>query len=573
MIVRFCFLFQAGYLQVRDPIVVNVTYFFSFVDDPTVSAASLNIQRAATLLFAAAQFRKLVVSGQLPHEKIGKEQTPLDATAYKYMFNACRIPRRDHDGYRIYDPSLCTHAVVARKGHFFSIQCINPTSGNPLQVGDLEEQLRQCIVLADSIPSSRPKLGIMTTNNRDDWADARDSLLRMGGVEMEEALEKLESGALLLNLDDETPVSRQELGELYWTGGLNSGPNRWFDKSIQIMVASNGKAGLCAEHSMMDGMPVINFADFITKMTYSKARSQSMNLPFSDFVVIDIFGKALTQISQPSVVHALESKGKKKHGGKFCPWSEAGLHLSHRFVPSIAWQSFHELITAHSLHAQSFQGYGSSLMKKMGFPPDAYVQTAMQLATYRLFGEQVGTYEATQVRKFLHGRTEVTRGVSTDTEAFIKMMSPRRKFDEDNAGARKAKIRLLRQATKAHAKCTGMAANAQGVDRHLFGLSMMLREGEEAPRLFSDPVYRRSKHWRSSTSQLSHPRFNLWGYGEVVPDGVGLAYSILPQSCVFNITALKSTGFTDKLSDLLEEALLEMRQLVEADQAGPSSRL
>ena len=249
------------------------------------------------------------------------------------------------------------------------------------------------------------------------------------------------------------------------------------------------------------------------------------------------------------------------------------LRLSHPFGTTIAWNAFHNLIKDHILHAQSFQGYGSSLIKKMGFPPDAYVQTAMQLATYRLFGEQVASYEATQVRKFLHGRTEVTRGVSTDSEAFIKMMSPRRKFDEDDADARRAKIRLLHQATKAHAKYTGMAADAQGVDRHLFGLSMMVQEGEEAPRLFSDPVYKRSKHWRSSTSQLSHPRFNLWGYGEVVPDGVGLAYSILPQSCVFNITALKSTGFTDKLSDLLEEALLEMRQLVEADQAGPSSRL
>jgi len=213
------------------------------------------------------------------------------------------------------------------------------------------------------------------------------------------------------------------------------------------------------------------------------------------------------------------------------------------------------------------------LIKKMGFPPDAFVQTAMQLATFRLFGEQVGTYEATQVRKFLHGRTEVTRAVSTDSEAFVKMMSPRRKYDEGNEAARKMKILLLRRATTAHAKNTGLAANAQGVDRHLLGLSMMVREGEEAPSIFSDPVYKRSKHWRSSTSQLSHPRFNLWGYGEVVPDGVGLAYAVLPQSCVFSITALKSTGYTDKLSELLEEALLEMRQLVEADKAAPSSKL
>jgi carnitine O-acetyltransferase len=230
------------------------------------------------------------------------------------------------------------------------------------------------------------------------------------------------------------------------------------------------------------------------------------------------------------------------------------------------------LITDHVLHAQSFQGYGSSFIKKAGFPPDAFVQVAMQLATYRLFGEQVGSYEATQVRSFLHGRTEVTRGVSTDCEAFIKRMGLRPKLDESDPLVHEEKIALLKKAAGSHAKRTGLAAKAQGVDRHLFGLSMMVNEGETAPTLYSDPVFIRSKRWRSSTSQLSHPRFNLWGYGEVVPDGVGLAYSVLPRSCVFNITALRHQGWTGKLSELLEEVLLEMRRLVEVDKV-PSSKL
>jgi carnitine O-acetyltransferase len=238
-----------------------------------------------------------------------------------------------------------------------------------------------------------------------------------------------------------------------------------------------------------------------------------------------------------------------------------------------AWIAFHDLITHHVLHAQSFQGYGSDFIKKMGFAPDAYVQMAMQLATYRLFGEQVGTYEATQVRCFLHGRTEVTRAVSLESEAFIKAMGMRPRLDSDDTTTREEKLQLLRKAANTHAKYTGLAASAQGVDRHFLGLAMMVQEGEKAPMLFSDPVYQRAKRWRASTSQLSHPRFNLWGYGEVVPDGVGLAYSILPRSCVFNITALRSTGWTDKLSELLEESLIEMRDLIEADKMPGKSKL
>lgn len=225
------------------------------------------------------------------------------------------------------------------------------------------------------------------------------------------------------------------------------------------------------------------------------------------------------------------------------------------------------------MHVQSFQGYGSSYIKKSGFPPDGFVQVAMQLATYRLFGEQVASYEATQVRTFLHGRTEVTRGASTDCETFIKRLGLRPKYDEmkDGGAIGKEKLQLLQKAVKTHSRNTSLAAKAQGVDRHLFGLSMMVQPNETAPTLFSNPVFHRSKRWRSSTSQLSHPRFNIWGYGEVVPDGVGLAYAILPNSCVFTITALKTTGWTDKLSELMEESLLEMKRIVEYGSSGTTS--
>ncbi|KAG7346652.1 choline/carnitine o-acyltransferase [Nitzschia inconspicua] len=535
---------QTGYLQVRDPVVVNVSYFFSFVDDPTIRTSSSmpNVQRAATMLFATAEFRKQVVTGKLPPEVIGKKtKTPICATAYKYMFNACRVPRLEQDSYRIYDPSLYTHCIVARKGHFFSMEMVHPETGNPLPVAQLEEQLGECISIADSLSSSRKKLGLLTSQNRDDWALGREELVLAGGIAMRDALERLESGAILLNLDDESPVSRQECGELFWTGGLKSGENRWFDKSIQIMITNNGKAGLIAEHSMMDGMPVINFANYITTVTYSQVKRKSLHQPetYKSIpypVVQDIFAETLASLN-PDMVTKLEAR---------------------------SWASFSKLITDHVLHVQSFQGYGSSFMKKAGFPPDAFAQTAMQLATYRLFGEQVGTYEATQVRTFLHGRTEVTRGVSTESEAFVKRMGFRPLCDESDPAACSEKIDLLRKATNAHAKYTSLAAKAQGVDRHLMGLSLMVKEGERKPDLYSDEVYARSKHWRSSTSNLSHPRFNLWGYGEVVPDGVGLAYAVLPNSCVFNITALKITGYSDKLAELLEEAFLEMRGLIES---------
>ena len=97
------------------------------------------------------------------------------------------------------------------------------------------------------------ELGWLTSSDRDSWADAREEILRVGGMEMQQALEWLESGALLLCLDDDDvePFSKKQCADVFWTGDLASGGNRWFDKSIQLFCTKNGKAGLQGEHSMV----------------------------------------------------------------------------------------------------------------------------------------------------------------------------------------------------------------------------------------------------------------------------------------------------------------------------------
>ena len=250
----------AGYLQVRDPVVVNVSYFFHFSDDTTLpqshTTLSRAIKRGAAILVATAEFRNLVCSGSLPCETIGRKvKTPLCSTAFKYMFNACRIPRKEIDTYKIYDPSQYGHVVVAVKGNFYAVDFLD-NKGMALPLETIEEELQYCVDMAEADAKERSglNLGSLTSHDRESWAEAREELLNAGGEKMKRALERLESGAILLCLDvDETPVSRKQCGNLFWTGGVTSGHNRWFDKSIQIMVASNGKAGLIGEHSMMDG--------------------------------------------------------------------------------------------------------------------------------------------------------------------------------------------------------------------------------------------------------------------------------------------------------------------------------
>eukprot|EP00555_Chaetoceros_dichaeta_P004188 CAMPEP_0198260534 /NCGR_PEP_ID=MMETSP1447-20131203/9492_1 /TAXON_ID=420782 /ORGANISM="Chaetoceros dichaeta, Strain CCMP1751" /LENGTH=700 /DNA_ID=CAMNT_0043948229 /DNA_START=186 /DNA_END=2288 /DNA_ORIENTATION=- len=550
-----------GYLRVRDPLVVNVSYFFHFSDDGTLSSSSLvdavesskslGVKRGAAILVATAEYRKLVCSGSLPHDSIGRREpkTPLCSVAFKYMFNACRIPRRGQDTYKMYDPSQHRHCIVSCRGQFFAVDFVDG-DGNPLPLSIIEDRLQRCVVEAEMIGggevenSGVTNLGWLTSNDRDSWADARAELLRIGGRKMVAALEKLESGAMMLCLDNEEPISREQCANTFWTGGLSSGGNRWFDKSIQVMCTKNGKAGLIGEHSMMDGMPMIGYADYITKRKYADVeKTTSKHLPSSSQThdsVQNIFQDCISDINL----------GDSKID-----------NMIHQ-----AKTAFAKLIGDHSLDVQSFQGYGSNYIKKMGYSPDAYVQMAIQLAIYRLFKEQAGTYEASQMRPFLHGRTETTRTVSPASEVFVKRMGFRAQFDENDAGAREEKLSLLHAATDSHVKYLVGAGKGSGVDRHFFGLSMMVKDGEKAPELLSNPLFIRSKTWRVSTSHLTHPNFDNWGYGEVVENGVGLAYAVKSGSCIFNITAREEHGWTEQLSHLLEEALIEMQLLNDMNQ-------
>lgn len=530
-----------GYLQVRDSVVINVSYYFHFADDKTLnsgnSASTIQIQRGASILYAAGQFRNMVASGALPPETLGRKKTPLCMTAYKYMFHACRIPHLEQDSYRIYDPSVYKHAVVACRGRFYKIPLIDETTGNVLSVSSLESHLQCIMELATGHETTGPGFGYLTGDNRDVWATARTALLEIPG--MEEALEVLESGCVMLNLDTAcdfdsgtSPASRAQCGKQFLYGN-GTATNRWFDKSVQLIVFPNGKAGLLGEHSMMDGMPVVGLANHIVNTSYQHAHKQSQKKSKPQALetysgVSDIFGHiSLT----PQIEKMIETSK-----GNFREWTR----------------------DRHELDVQSFRGYGSDFMKKAGCSPDAYTQMAMQVATSRLFGKQAGTYEATQTRVFRHGRTETTRSVGPSSSAFVKSML------EPNGLTANDKMELLRGACQAHSKYIGNAAKGLGVDRHFLGLSLLAENGEAVPDLYSDPVFVRSKRWRVSTSNLTHPKLENWGYGEVVPDGVGLSYSVHKNHLVFGITALKEHGeWPGKLSQYLEDALVEMKLLVD----------
>ena len=116
--------------------------------------------------------------------------------------------------------------------------------------------------------------------------------------------------------------------------------------------------------------------------------------------------------------------------------------------------------------------------------------------------------------------------------------------------------KLGREAIKAQSAYMANCSEGLGVDRLFLGLKKLLKPGEN-PAIFKDPLFARSCHWNLSTSQVTSEYYDGYGWGEVVPDGYGIAYMVKNDSLQFNIVSQKLNN--RHLDTYLHEALNEMK--------------
>ena len=298
-------------------------------------------------------------------------------------------------------------------------------------------------------------------------------------------LTMIELAAFMLCLDEETPKALEERSRNFWHG---SGSNRWFDKTAVFILCDNGVCGYMGEHSMVDGMQALRMVNFISQMLHEACL---------DIENLDV----RNHLPQP-----------KRYD--FVPGPDIFPQISQ------AVKNFRRTINSHEISVLSYDHYGSGYIKRLTFAPDSWVQMLIQLAYYQFSGTFAPTYEAQSTRVCFRGRTEAIRSLSMESVAFCKAM------DAPNNSAAK-KIRLFRDACRAHFERSVAAAKGAGIDRHLSGLSKMLRPNEDLPDLFRDSFYQSSQHWIVCTSQASGEHLNAYGWAQVVDDGFGIAYMVL----------------------------------------------
>lgn len=513
-----------AYMSYRDLVVPYVLYFIGH-KDLRGPVGKDQLKKAALMAHEVAAFWTLVVEELIPAEEI--KGTPYCMELFKNLFNNLRVPASPLDTTVYYKYTENPYFVVVVANRFYKVHHHTP-EGTPYSVGEIYAQL--LAVEADARgkgPSATP-VGALTSVNRDLWTSAYGELLKSPVNEF--LMLQIHAALFVVCLDLTAAETLAEREAAWWHG---DGQNRFYDKPLQFIVALNGALGFLGEHLRMDATPT-NFLN--VNVCKSMAAAVALDKLSFEFAGVDALAAA---------AGALEIKFEV-------------LPAVRGYIGELIAE-FRATIDLHDRYTWLFVGYGKNFIKQCKVLPDAYVQLLFQLAYYKYTGTLKPTYELAATRKYYKGRTETCRSLSPEAAAFVHTFV-------DPAASAEAKQAAFQTAAAKHVKNIGEALNANGVDRHLFGLKQLYNPDTDGalPDLFADPMYAYSGTWLILSLQIpSDDCYNTWGWLQVNDIGFGLAYLINSDWLNVLVCCKKGNGLSlAHLGYYLTEAALEMREVL-----------
>uniref|UniRef100_A0A8C2B2D1 carnitine O-palmitoyltransferase n=1 Tax=Cyprinus carpio TaxID=7962 RepID=A0A8C2B2D1_CYPCA len=496
------------YLRGRGPIMVNSNYYV--MDFLYAFPTHLQAARAGNVIHAI-----MLYSRNLDRFFALMNSVPLCCVQWERLFNTCRIPGQEMD--TVQHMSDSRHIVVYHRGRYFKVGMFY--DGRLLLPREIEHWMERILADTSEPQPGEETLAALTAGDRVPWACARNAYLRHG--KNKKSLDSVEKASFFVTLDDTEqrydPANPVESLDRYAKSLLHGKCyDRWFDKSINLIVFKNGTIGLNAEHSWADAPVVGHLWEQVLSMDPVK-------------------------LGYTADGHC---KGEPHHnlpGPQRLQWNippECQTMIANSLSVAVA------LADDVDSHIIPFSDFGKGLIKKCKISPDAFIQLALQLAHYRDKGKFCLTYEASMTRLFREGRTETVRSCTMESCAFVRAMI-----------SNKTRLRLLTQAAEKHQQMYRLAMTGQGIDRHLFCLYVVSKYlGQGSP--FLQEVL--SEPWKLSTSQtplqqgelfdlVNHPEYvtSGGGFGPVADDGYGVAYVIIGEKLInFHISSKRSSPET-----------------------------
>ncbi|KAJ1719659.1 hypothetical protein LPJ53_005614 [Coemansia erecta] len=580
---------EIAYLSKRQGLCINSNYWASFANDPNAYDLALapealrpensdyikgriwdsgtysefQLRRAVKYIQKTLDCKERVDEGRMPINMT--KAGPLCMYQYTCVFGMTRIPRPGCDELRQDNKTLESRVVIViAEDQIYSIE-VYDSAGHRKPDGDLEDELRA--ITADVAERRRigeldPAVTVLTAGNRDRWAAAYERLEKQPANRA--TLMTIQESLFAVSLDttyNDPPDSINAHQQSTKCHGTHPGHNRWYDKCATLIFDRNGVCGYLGEHTPCDALvPAYMFEHVANAVTQDHIDPQAVSARTHNY---HAQANRLRFVDVDSTVNGLIEEAEKE-------------------VEQAAHNSVSRQIR--------FENYGSDWIKQVAkFSPDAYAQLAMQLTYFRMHGTFASVYETASTRRFLHGRTETVRSLTSESADFMRTMC-------DHAFSSIDKYEALVRASKKHQLLLRDASAGNGIDRHIFGLRMAYlrldplpteqplteQEKEAIENFFNDPILAKSTYFQLATSglfpayYLTHTGFNC----KVTERGYTLNYINEPKRIKFGIegmTVQVGNGTdVEKFEATLRQTLLELKLICEESNqitAGDFSRL
>jgi carnitine O-acetyltransferase len=295
-----------------------------------------------------------------------------------------------------------------------------------------------------------------------------------------------------------TPADSGAVADLVRQGNLD---NRWFDKSLQLVVFANGKAALSFEHSAVDGHNGIRVA--------AEAQQRA---------AMPRCGRAESRLSPRRLVFRVPPE--------FCTMIESQRR-------DLAAQQ-----AGRATRTLDAQGFGTTLWRALGVSADAAIQLALQLAAVRTWGELPAINEAVQLRHFRHGRYDTIYTVTPESRDFVQAVL------RGEGGAA-----VVRAAAAAHRRLIAVCQRGDSPVLHYSAVlaaqrdHACLRADGEGLHVFGhrvarDPGYHALMHCRITTSNAgARPGVEVFGFADAEPGVLGAAYLVKADRVTLHLKA------------------------------------
>jgi len=320
--------------------------------------------------------------------------------------------------------------------------------------------------------------------------------------------------------------------------------NRWYDK-LQIIVCNNGSAGVNFEHSSIDGHTALRFVSDIFAQTV---------VQFAQSITKTIYG--IGRI--PSVLEAPIRRAIKENNGN--KLDTRPKRLTFQFTEGMvdrilrAEAKLGDEVVSSDVRVLEFKDYGKTFVVTHNMSPDSFVQMAILVAYYQLYGKVVCQYEPVLTKQYLHGRTEAMRSCTSRAATFCELWC-------SSTASLDKKIEALKAATAEHSSYVKECAAGKGIERHLFALKCIADKFDlPMPSFFKSKAWTTVNHTILSTSNCGNPSLRLFGFGPVVPDGFGIGYIIKDSAIHFTISS--KSRQTDRYKNSLHRILLEVMDVL-----------